>query len=67
MVANTDMQIYLITKWILLDRVTLCLTTSSLFVFVYVQRGLLKTHILQLIQEDKLFFFFLVCFPEYFF
>lgn len=40
MVANTDMQISLITKRILLDRVTLCLTNLSLFVLVYVQRGL---------------------------
>lgn len=40
MVANTDMQIYLITKRILLDCVTLCPTKSSLFVIVYVQRGL---------------------------
>lgn len=40
MVVNTEMQIYLITKRILLDRVTLCLNDSSLFVLVYVQRGL---------------------------
>lgn len=36
MVANTDMQIYLITKRILLDCVPLRLTKSSLFVLVYV-------------------------------
>lgn len=40
MVSNADMQIYLITKRILLDRVTLYLTNSSLFVLAYVQRGL---------------------------
>lgn len=39
-VANTDMQIYLITKWILLYFAMLFLCKSSVFVLVYVQRGL---------------------------
>lgn len=39
-VANTDMQIYLITKWILLYFAMLFLSESSMFVLVYVQRGL---------------------------
>lgn len=39
-VANTDMQIYLITKWILLYFAMLCHSESSMFVLVYVQRGL---------------------------
>lgn len=38
--ANTDMQIYLITKWILLCFAMLCYSESSMFVLVYVQRGL---------------------------
>lgn len=42
MVANTDMQIYLITKRILLHFAMLCHSESSMFVLVYVQRGLQK-------------------------
>lgn len=39
-VANSDMQIYLITKRILLYFAMLCHSESSMFVLVYVQRGL---------------------------
>lgn len=40
MVANTDMQIYLITKWILPCFAMLYHRESSMFVLVYVKRGL---------------------------
>lgn len=40
MVANSDMQIYLITKWILLFFAMLCHRESSMFVLLYIQRGL---------------------------
>lgn len=44
MVANTDMQIYLITKRISLHFAMLCHSESSMFVLVYVERGLQSTH-----------------------
>lgn len=40
MVANTDMQIYLITKWILVFFAMLSHRESSIFVLLYVQRSL---------------------------
>lgn len=51
-VTNADMQIYLITKWILPYFAMLCHRQSRLFVLVYVERGLQE--LLQLMREDKL-------------
>lgn len=62
-VANADMQIYLITKWILLRFAMLCHSESSMFVLVYVllSKRLMGTSILQLKQEDKLWRILAVC------